>query len=460
MQLQNIQITGGLTVIPEILSPTGDPYWANVSLLMNTTSTNNQTNNLFLDSSSSPKTLTNSGTLNQGTFSPFVLASNTSYNPSVNGGSGLFSAGQLSFTEQTISGDFTAECWFYRTGNAANYSIIFGGNAGSPGADNCQLYVNNDGSVAMYLGGAVIGNSGTAVTTGAWHHIVWVKSGTNAAIFVNGTRVGTGTTSANLIYQVISGAAGVGSGYYAQGYLSSCRVVNAAVYNPANTTITVPTSPLTAITNTNLLLNFTNAGMYDSAAKTNLIGIGTTSVSTAQSKFDPTSTYIGGLGNYIYSTSPDYAMGTGDFTLECWVYFTDTGDDPGIIQIGPGLAPEYINSIGIARVTLTADPLVTNTIFFINNGTYTVGTVGPTANNTWVHVSVARQGTTHRLFVNGELSATVTDSTNYTGTTFIAGTAYNLTYPMTGYVQDIRITKGVARYTAPFTPPTAPFPTN
>jgi hypothetical protein len=82
---------------------------------------------------------------------------------------------------------------------------------------------------------------------------------------------------------------------------------------------------------------------------------------------------------------------------------------------------------------------------------------------TWYHVAVTYDGTTTRLFVNGTSQST---STN----TPVRPTTYNLTYVgyitsadasyFNGYIDDLRVTQGLARYTQNFTPPTAPLPTS
>ena len=74
--------------------------------------------------------------------------------------------------------------------------------------------------------------------------------------------------------------------------------------------------------------------------------------------------------------------------------------------------------------------------------------------STWYHVAYVRSGTSFNLYVNGILESTVTnsDSFNFSGWTIGRGYYDN---QFNGYIDDFRITKGVARYTAPFTPPTA-----
>lgn len=86
------------------------------------------------------------------------------------------------------------------------------------------------------------------------------------------------------------------------------------------------------------------------------------------------------------------------------------------------------------------------------------------ATNTWYHVAVSRQGTSLRAFIDGtQLGTTQTNSVNYVRVNsdplyigqYFAGSANRY---LNGYIDDLRITKGLARYTANFTPPTAPFP--
>jgi hypothetical protein len=73
----------------------------------------------------------------------------------------------------------------------------------------------------------------------------------------------------------------------------------------------------------------------------------------------------------------------------------------------------------------------------------------------WYHLAYSRSSGTGRLFINGILVASASDSTNYTSTSFTVGGIS--TQYFNGYIQDLRVTRGVARYTATFTPPTAAF---
>jgi hypothetical protein len=78
--------------------------------------------------------------------------------------------------------------------------------------------------------------------------------------------------------------------------------------------------------------------------------------------------------------------------------------------------------------------------------------------NTWTHVAWTRSGSSNRLFINGtQVGSTTTDATNYTSTASFIGASQSGTLPFAGYIDDLRITKGYARYTSNFTPPSSAF---
>jgi hypothetical protein len=83
-------------------------------------------------------------------------------------------------------------------------------------------------------------------------------------------------------------------------------------------------------------------------------------------------------------------------------------------------------------------------------------------NSTWTYVAITRSGNTFRMFVNGVIEATATSSASVDGnipaqlTLGNSGVAGDSNW--TGYLDDLRITKGYARYTTTFTPPTSAFP--
>jgi hypothetical protein len=147
-------------------------------------------------------------------------------------------------------------------------------------------------------------------------------------------------------------------------------------------------------------------------------------------------------------------FGAGDFTIETWLYLGATNSSTAYIiarsQHGVGsdwyFGTTSTNQIQFYMLTGGAGNIVTST--------------GTLVLNTWNHIAVARSGTTVRLFINGAIDGTLSSytgvlTTSY-GPTVISNASNNTgSHYLTGYVTDLRVTKGYARYTGAFTPPTA-----
>lgn len=232
------------------------------------------------------------------------------------------------------------------------------------------------------------------------------------------------------------------------GYISNVRFVQGtAVYGTSN--FTPPTAPVSAISNTQLLLNYTNAGISDAAAKNALETVGNAGISTTQSKFGGSSISFDGTGDYL--TIPNnvlFALGTGDFTIECWAYLT-AGSNNGLWQLASSAFP------GVAGLAVSLFSGQWNIYYQNGSQIYGYGTVTTGA---WYHVALVRQSGSLYIYSNGVKYTVASDTTNYTGTTLVIGGYYSTSQLWNGYINDFRITKGLARYTANFTPPTQAFP--
>jgi len=438
-----------------------DPFFNYVTALLHGDGTNGAQNNTFLDSSTNNFTITRNGNTTQGTFSPFSQTGWSNYFD----GSGDY----INFTNQATTGSFTCECWFYRGENVGGYNIIFGGsNAGSANPNNVQLTVDNSGGVGLTLGGTgVISLTGTAVTRNAWNHIAWVRSGTSCAIFVNGLRIGTGTSSAALNVDRIGTAGALGPGTYdALGYISNARITTTAVYDVAQTTCTVPTTPLTAISGTYLLTLQSNRFVDNSASPLTLTVNGTPSVQ-AFSPFNPTSAwsassnggsgYFDGSGDYLsiaYNSALD--LGGSDFTVEGWVYSTNNGSALlNVIDFGW--------QFGVYGPLFVANTSGTLLFYASSNGSsWDIGnatTIGVLPLNSWNHFAISRNGTSIRVFFNGALVTTITTSaalmSNASRAITIGGDTTGA-YNFGGYISGLRVVKGSSVYNAAFSVPTAP----
>lgn len=267
----------------------------------------------------------------------------------------------------------------------------------------------------------------------------------------NGSLALTGQAATSLRSYVVSGAAG------------SFTLTGQA----ATLTLPPPADPyassvvlLLHMDGSNGSTSFTDKSLTARAVTAN----GNAQISTAQSKFGGASAVFDGNGDYLsISDSGDFDFGSGDFTIECWFYrpsnafinyqdiLTQRNQDLSNFAFSFSIRPQDNN---IAFRYSTSGNGSTGTVGANNNFTIT--------NGVWYHLAVTRSSGTFRLFVNGTVVTTATPATNptfYNSTAAITvGAAANGTQSINGYLDDVRVTKGVARYTANFTPPTAAFP--
>jgi hypothetical protein len=174
---------------------------------------------------------------------------------------------------------------------------------------------------------------------------------------------------------------------------------------------------------------------------------GNTQISTAQSKFGGASALFDGTGDYLRPPATStLAFGTGDFTIEFWVRW---------VNVTGAQAPfSYGNTI----ISLIKNASHTAT-FIINN----VSSSGTTVLSTgaWYHMAMCRAGGSFRFFLNGtQEGSTLSNTTNFTSNQPFIGRRSDNSFPyyLNGYIDDLRITKGVARYTSNFTIPSEAFP--
>lgn len=181
---------------------------------------------------------------------------------------------------------------------------------------------------------------------------------------------------------------------------------------------------------------------------------GNAQIDTAQSKFGGASGLFDGSGDYLTTSveSADFTMGSGDFTIEFFIR-------PAVVGTGYcGLLSLPLNGYQTGGFYLRRNLGV---LEILMNGVPTpvVSSLAAWSANVWVHVAASRASGVVRLFVNGVVQGSATNTTNLTGATCrVAFDQQDLSNAFNGHIDELRITKGVARYTANFTPPIEPFP--
>lgn len=467
--ISNVRIVKGTALYTSAFTPSTTPLTA-----VSGTSLLTCQSNRFRDNSSNNFAITVTGTPSVQRFSPFDPAAE--YSTSVIGGSGYFpgaTSGLRTNFQPITTGPFTIEFWI----NPASYksTMITVGNRAWNFGNNRGWWVemNSTGQVILKAGQGgfaswptILTSSGT-VPLNQWTHVACVRDSSNVIRFyINGVADSTTVTYSASLDQSNGTPAGtfctIGVEYSDNAYQSSTifiGYISNVRINPTNavytTTFTPPTAPLTAITNTSLLLNTVNAGIFDNAMMNDLVTVGNAQVSTAVKKYGTGSMYFDGSGDYLLSNiGPQAEIGSGNFTIEGWVNASSWGFINHIIDFRPastnGAYPQlYIDSAG--KFTFGNPANITGTTI-ISTGV-------------WYHIAVCRSGTSTKMFVNGiQEGATYTDTTVYlVGASRPAIGSNGFTVGQTvwhGYIDDLRITKGIARYTANFTPPTAALPNN
>lgn len=171
--------------------------------------------------------------------------------------------------------------------------------------------------------------------------------------------------------------------------------------------------------------------------------------SSTQSKFGGYSAAFDGSGDLAsVESSSDFAFGTGDFTIEFFVRQAVAGSAV-LIDCRPN------SSSNGAYITMYVDASV---IYLYVSAAVRI--TGPVVSaGAWHHIALSRSSGSTRLFVDGtQAGATYADATSYISCPVNIGSSGDLVWVLNGHIDDLRVTKGVARYTANFAVPTEAFP--
>lgn len=210
-----------------------------------------------------------------------------------------------------------------------------------------------------------------------------------------------------------------------------------------------------------------NGSLIDRSASAHTVTAnGNAATSTTQSKFGGSSFHFDGTGDYLSTPdSADFDFGSGDFTIDFWVYMAADSASTGWTMFG-----QDDGGANFSPITVFCDPSRHIIAYSSSNGSswdifsgvdFGAATT-PLTLNAWHHVAFTRNGTSFRCFIDGTqfgttktMTGTCLNSTRsllignvFEGTTGAGG--------LNGYLQAYRVTKGVALWTATFSPPTMP----
>lgn len=477
---------------------TVDSSYDKVSLLLHADGTNGSKS--FVDSSGSPKTAAVSGN-----------AAISTVQSKFGGASAYFdgaSASYVSFPPSTIvgAGDLTIEGWIHPT--ATTLGTVY---SNFSGTGSSLLYFGNTQLVWYYNGNSNFSSPANSVPVNQWTHFALVRSGTTCSIYVNGGSVASATCSAAIGTTATDFRLGntTWSSIPYKGYLDDIRVtlgqarytasfvpssspfggsnidagvsnqVSSYTYDAAGRVLTAkdalnrttsysyytdisfsggPSGPIDPYYDQVTLLLHGNGSdgstvFTDSSPASVLVSAsGTAKISSARNIFGGSSIYFDGTASCLSSAAANnWALGSGDFTVELWYQ------------------PVALKSSRLVTSRLTQGGAAGTWAFNVNATALSfsevvVGEPGVSgafgfSAGVWYHLAASRSAGTLRLFVNGVQVASAGNTTNFSNASYplSIGCSPSENY-LNGYIDDVRITKGRARYNVNFTPPAAEFP--
>ena len=443
---------------------------------------NNGTNYNAVNSStvSGAPTLNNrsGGQMFQGTFSPFS-ADEGKWSVSFDGTDDYLEVASSS-DFALGSGDFTLEAFVFQnseagSGNTSHNIINKWNNTGNlksyflriteSSGQKLQFYWSTNGSNNNYI------TSNDSLNAGQWHHVAVVNNGGTLTLFIDGTAQSSTGTAGTLYTSSASlkiGRTDADSGsQYFDGFISNARIVKGtAIYTGSS--YSVPTTPLTAVTNTKLLISCSNRFRDKS---TSAHTVSTSSLPKIQpfSPFRPSAAYdpavnggsayfaIGSAQQYVSNVIP-YNSST--WTVEAWVYMADINVGATYTVPVPFHLSGTIGASARMQWGFNSSRNMQLRWWDGSSANYCTGDdVIPF--NAWHHIAISVNGGAIKMFNNGHeqsLSGTTTLnnrlSSDHTYTSW-GGGIHTYSY-WDGYISNLRIQNGTAQYSSSFTPPTAP----
>jgi len=465
--IDEVRITKGIArytipFIPRTTQFTGystvdnDPYLGYVVLLLSADQPYSTT--AITDSSLKRKQIIVGGTTSRSTVQRRFSGSSIEFNNgSYYQGNNLSISSGLS--DFSFPADFTVECWVHPLSYGASWGSFIV-DTRNTGWYLTYGYSGSGNKVTFGDGSANSLYSDSVMTLGVWTHLAVVRIGSTIKMYVNGVpQAATMSNSATIPCAVFV----MGSSYNGEnttginGYLSDVRITNGVGRYTTNfvlnmalpTTFTIGQDPY--YQNVTLLLHGdgpNNSTVFTDETGKGPTGVGSAKISTTQSKFGGSSIYLPQGGPLVYASSTDFDLNNGDWTIELWYY-------------------EQLGSLGTLisrRASGTAEGwvLTTRGVRGLINGSgfEDQHNWGTPAYEQWHHLAWVRNGSTLQVYLNGVLVSQKTG----VGTLADNGGDLNIGQAdqisenrFLGYIDDLRITKGVARYKANFAP-TAAFP--
>ena len=368
------------------------------------------------------------------------------------------------------TGDFTIECWFNPSSVSGSGSVweplLASNNYTSNGS--WVLYQQYDDIYWRGYDGGTYANLviSSVLEANKWYHVAVTRESGTLKIYLNGEEVGSSSSFSSYDFDQ-SSSLRIGwsySSYYYKDYMYDVRVVNGTAITPPSGG---PTSNLTAVTNTKLLLqpDKDDSSWGDVSGNQTLTGSGNVATvsPTASTPYEAaaksTAMHFDGSGDYLtVPTDADLKPESGDFTVEAWINYSSIPDSSyGSVIYGVCGGAGGPSGDSLAFMLKPNGHLG----LIYGDAHYTGSSSTAMSSDTWYHVALVRSSGTVKLYIDGDEDYSATHSGNLNNTTDNRiGARGGTAMYFDGYMYDLRFTKGEARYTSSFTAPSAPLELN
>jgi hypothetical protein len=338
-----------------------------------------------------------------------------------------------------------------------NVSVISTGSVTSTG--DPRGYDQHDAGKGAYIDGG-IANAATNEASMLFHSVTFLCPGVDTITITNGARVewlNCFTYWATKGLYGISSSSGIaGNGrtrLKVSGVSGSYSVGQTISYYAEDGVTLLASGTIADTTGGYIYINGKSLGFLEYSERVGkpVTVSGSAQISTAQSKFG------GASGQFVTATSDeinvaandDFAFGTGDFTVEFWVYFVASALTQSIFDM---------RTSAVAQAALLVEVSSAGFVKLYVQGAFQITAAASLSDNAWHHIAISRVSGVTRMFINGTVEATTyTDANNYTAKPLNIGAYWNSTAHLNAYIDDFRVSKGVGRYTGSFSVPTSPY---
>jgi Concanavalin A-like lectin/glucanases superfamily len=356
---------------------------------------------------------------------------------------------------QFNANDFTIEFWVYPT-RTGSHTCVANWGCGS----NMTIFfaVETSQGVVVYLNGTGPYIQGGSIQVNQWQHVALVRQGSNMKAYINGVQAGDTYNIGNGAINTIVDNIRIGRDTSSfncntplEGYLDDLRITTGlarytANFTPSTQQLPDPSDPLSLL----LHMDGTNGSQSFVDSSNNNFTItanGNAQISDVEKKFGNGAAYFDGYGDYLELPSDSaFAFGTEDFTVEMWLYPTQMINDyhvffdtrPSNGSLGEAITMFLKSNQTLHLLIVSENDIVSD----------------PLTPDQWTHVALVRTGNDFKLYLNGTQSGNTFNNSGSINEPYlvIGKTVEDTINFYNGYIDELRITKGVAIYTANFTP--------